>query len=99
MTAKWANDPFGVELPRLLQARGMSLRRLAKQVGVSDSHLSRVVRGVNYKSPSLELMAKIAQALDLPPDYFVENREAYVVSRVKSDARLRDSLYRRLRRR
>jgi transcriptional regulator with XRE-family HTH domain len=90
--------PFTDELPRLLRERGISLRALAEEVGVSDSHLSRVLRRADYKRASTELMTRIAKALDLPSDYFAEVREAFVVDRVRSDRKLRDELYDRLRR-
>ena len=97
MPAKWSDAPFTEELPRLLRERGTSLRALADEIGVSDSHLSRVVRRVDYKTASPDLMKKIATALALPPDYFPEFREAYVITHIKSDPKLRNSLYTRLR--
>ena len=42
---------------------------------------------------------RIARELDLPDDYFREVREAFVIDRIKRDGALRDSLYKRLRRR
>ena len=84
-------------MPRLLRDRGMSLRALARQVGISDSHLSRVLRRADYKKASPELTARVAVALQLPEDYFPEFREAYVLDRVKSDSKLRNDLYAQLR--
>src|SRR2546427_9793760 len=97
MRAKQSDSPFTEELPRLLQKRGMSLRALAKQIGISDSHLSRVVRRADYKTASPDLTRRIAVALGLAPDYFPEFREAYVIDRIRTDPKLRDSLYVRLR--
>lgn len=96
MRGKQTDNPFTAELPRLLRERGLSLRALAKQIGISDSHLSRVVRRADYKTASPELTSRVAVALGLPHDYFPEFREAYVVERIKSDARLRNELYSRL---
>jgi transcriptional regulator with XRE-family HTH domain len=90
------DTPFVEELPRLLRERGMSLRALAATMAISDSHLSRVIRRVDYKTPSPDLTRRAALALDLPPDYFPEFREAYVIERLKSDPRLRNDLYVRL---
>lgn len=90
------SEPFTAELPRLLRERRMSQRALAKQVGVSDSHLSRAVRRADYKTASPELMSRVAVALGLPEDYFPEFREAFVIEKIRSDPRLRDQLYRRL---
>ena len=99
VSAKRTDRPFVVELPRLLEEQGLSLRALARQAGVTDAHLSRVVRQVNYKTPSGELTRRVAVALGLPEDYFPEFREAFVIDRVRSDSRLREQLYKRLRRR
>jgi transcriptional regulator with XRE-family HTH domain len=69
---------------------------VARTAGVTDAHLSRVVRQVNYKSPSGDLARRVALALGLPEDYFPEFREAYVIDRVKRDPKLRERLYKRL---
>jgi transcriptional regulator with XRE-family HTH domain len=84
---------FGEELPELLKARGLSLRALARTVGVGDDHLSRVVRGARSKRATGELTRRVAVALKLPEDYFAEFRESFVIDEVHRDPNLRDSLY------
>lgn len=74
------------------------MRRLSQLAGVTDAHLSRVLRGVNYKTVSGDLARRVALALDLPEDYFPEYREVFVIDRVKNDAELRERVYKRLRR-
>lgn len=76
----------------------MSLRALAREIGVSDSHLSRVLRRSDYKTPSRDLMRRVSAALTLPADYFPEARESEVIERIKSDPKLRDKIYDQLRR-
>ena len=76
----------------------MSLRALARIVGVTDGHLSRILRRVDYKTPSADLTRRVAVALELPPDYFPEFREGFVVERVRSDPALRDKMYKQLQR-
>lgn len=88
---------FVDEVPRLLQERALSIRALAREAGVTDAHLSRVLRQMNYKTPSAELARRVAVALGLPEDYFPEFREAFVLERVRSDPRLREQLYKRFR--
>jgi transcriptional regulator with XRE-family HTH domain len=90
--------PFTQELPRLLKERQMSIRTLATTIGISDSHLSRVLRRADYKTPSPDLTRRVALALGLPSDYFREFREAYVIDRIKTDPKLLNRLYSRLRR-
>jgi transcriptional regulator with XRE-family HTH domain len=88
---------FSEEVPRLLAERGMSQQALADLVGVSQSHLSRVLRQVDYKTPSRELLRKVALAFELPEDYFPEYREMVVLEAIRADPELRDRLYRRVR--
>ena len=88
--------PFTEEVPDLLAERGMSLRALARAAGVDHGHLSRVLRREAYKTPSSELTARVAEAFDLPHDYFPEFREGFVLERIREDEALRERLYRRL---
>jgi antitoxin HigA-1 len=87
-----------VELPALLEERGVSLRKLAQSIGVNHSYLSRVLGAKGARPATAELAAAVARALELPDDYFPEYREAFVISRVREDPALRDRLYDRLRR-
>ena len=73
----------------------MSLRALAREVGVDHGYLSKAIRGAG-KVPSLRLAFQVAEALELRPDHFLEVREQFVVDRVREDPALRDRLYRRL---
>jgi transcriptional regulator with XRE-family HTH domain len=90
---------FVEELPSLLNERHLSLRGLAREAGVTDAHLSRLLRGVGYRTrPSADLAQRVAIALGLPPDYFREYREAAVIEEVKRDPQFREELYKRLKR-
>lgn len=99
MARQRTDQPFVIEVPRLLAEQQLSLRALARMTGVTDAHLSRVLRQVNYKTPSADLARRVAAALDLPEDYFPEFREGFVIEQVKRNPRLREELYKRLRRR
>ena len=88
--------PFAEELPRLLEERGLSQRKLAQLIDLNPSHLSRVLRGADKTRPSIDLIRRIAKALHLPAGYFPELREASVIERLKSDPGLRERLYRKL---
>jgi transcriptional regulator with XRE-family HTH domain len=96
MPSTWTNRPFIEEVPRLLAERGLSVSALARDAGVSQPYLSRVLRQQNYKTPSADLARRCALALDLPHDYFPEYRLGYLVDRLRDDPELRDRLYRRV---
>lgn len=74
----------------------MSASALARKAGVNHSHLSRAKRGKDYKSLSGDLVARLGRALELPPGYFPEEREAVAIELVRNDKELRDELYLRV---
>jgi transcriptional regulator with XRE-family HTH domain len=94
--AKQSALPLGKSLRELLSARGMSLRDLAAEVGVNQSHLSRILGARPARSVSGDLAGRIAIVLGLPIDYFPEYREAEVVAAVLHDPELRERIYRQL---
>ena len=51
----------GARIRELRHAKGMGLKPLAREVGVTHAHLSRVERG--EVQPSLDLLSRLAQAL------------------------------------
>jgi transcriptional regulator with XRE-family HTH domain len=88
--------PFVAEVLRLLDENSMSQRALARAIGMSSSHLSRVLRRVDYKTPSIDLMERVAAALGVSPEEFPEFREASVIAEVRVDPALRDALFEQL---
>lgn len=85
--------PLVDQLPGLMRERGLSTNRLAGMVGVSQSHLSRALRGADRKTIRGDLAARIAVALGLPEDWFPETREARLIQLLCGDPELRDRLY------
>jgi transcriptional regulator with XRE-family HTH domain len=85
--------PFAEELPKLLVERGLSQRDVARSIGINQSHLSRLSGLGARRLPSRSLAGAVAEALDLPVDYFVEYRRATVIEAMDSDAALRERLY------
>jgi transcriptional regulator with XRE-family HTH domain len=77
----------------------LSQRALARSIGVNQSHISRVLAESPKLPPSQQLCAQIAEALDLPRDYFVEYREAAAINAVRNDPALRERIYAGLKRR
>jgi transcriptional regulator with XRE-family HTH domain len=87
-------QPVHLELVSLLQARNLSLREAARRADVDVAHLSRITAGEKVASP--ELAARLAEALELPRDYFPEYRQGWLEQTLRRDPELRDRLYRDL---
>lgn len=51
------------ELPRILSEQGVSIRELARRIGISDAHLSRVLAA--RETTSADLARRISHALGL----------------------------------
>ena len=88
------NCPFGQAVTEVMRARHIGVRSLAREAGVSAGYLSRVLRKVDGKRASPELIKRIAKALDLPEDYFLETRRARIVALLEEDPRLVDEFER-----
>jgi hypothetical protein len=89
---KLTNRSFRDELPELLEARDLTLRALAREVGALDhGYLSRMLSG--KAAVNVRHAERIARRLGLPPDYFPEVREARVVAAISKSPRLRDWIY------
>ena len=93
MAERRATEPFAEEVRRLLAERGWSMRRLAREIEVDPTFISRVLNRRRYKTPTLRLTESVAQAFDLPPAYFAEYRELYLIERIKADPEIRDWLF------
>jgi PTS system nitrogen regulatory IIA component len=62
---------FGAALRVLRTDAGVSLRRLAEQIGVSSAYLSRVEHGRDH-APTADRLTEIARVLGLPPLLLLE---------------------------
>ena len=91
--ASRTSKPFAEAVPELLAEREMSLRALGRAAGVGDDHLSRVLRGARGKRPTPELARRVAEALDLPNEYFAEARLDFVVGQLTQRPTLLDEVY------
>ena len=63
---------LGSEVRQLRRARQMTLKAMAAASGVSLSHLSAIERGT--ANPSIDVIGKIAEALDVSSDWFFARR-------------------------
>lgn len=64
----------GTHLRKLRKERGFSLREVARRTDLSASFLSQVEHGIS--NVSLDSLIKIAEALDVPLMYFLEEQPA-----------------------
>lgn len=65
-------EPFRDALNRLIEERGLMQLELATEADVSESAISLYRSGKRNAKPAT--IAKIARALGLDPDYFIEYR-------------------------
>lgn len=88
---------LGSEMRQVRKVRLLTLKEVAETTGISVSHLSAIERSAT--SPSLDVVHRIAEALDIDPDWFFARRpgsgpmeRAYVVR--KRNRRDLNRLYR-----
>lgn len=79
---------FGTRVRRLRQERGMTLKELGTRAECSATYLSEIERGKT--SPTLAALTRIAEALQKPRAYFLEDEELPEVSVVLRGERRRD---------
>ncbi len=63
---------LGSEMRQVRKARQLTLKQVAEETGISVSHLSAIERGTT--NPSLDVVHKVAGALDIEPDWFFARR-------------------------
>jgi transcriptional regulator with XRE-family HTH domain len=85
------------ELPALLAERGISYRKFAQAIGVTQSYLSRTLNA--ERAPSTRILEAAAVELGFSKDYFPEYREHAAIEALKRDGALRDSIYDSVKRR
>jgi transcriptional regulator with XRE-family HTH domain len=78
------SQPFGQRLRQERQKRGWTLKELSRRSGVSVSHISSLERGVRMK-PSVEAAKRLADALALPLEFFLEDPSASMRAATLSD--------------
>lgn len=62
---------FGKRVRELRKERGLSQVELASKVGIDRSYMGFLERG--ERNPSLEMIAKIAEALSVTPDELLKS--------------------------
>ena len=92
---RYATEPFGPAVERLMNESGVTYRALAAKTGLSAGYLNHLVHG-NRPVPSNDVVRTLADALDVEPEYFREYRVRAITERLEAMPELVDRLYRRL---
>lgn len=95
-TSPKSHEPMSTALAGLLEERGMTQAQLWRAAGVSQGAISRYLsgtRGTRIDSRGARALEKVAGALDIGPEYFLEYRAWMVRQVALDDPGLADDLY------
>jgi transcriptional regulator with XRE-family HTH domain len=92
---RYSEQPFGQTAIGLMDETGITYRGLAAKTGLSAGYLNHIMHG-NRPVPSNEIMARLAAALGVEPEHFLEYRVRVITERLEQMPELVDRLYRRL---
>jgi transcriptional regulator with XRE-family HTH domain len=87
------NQAFRDAVADLLDEREWSQRDLSAVVGVDPAHVSRLLKRGSRLRATPQLIARVARALEVEPEFFVEYREWCVLEAVRGNPSLRERLY------
>ena len=93
---RFSEEPFGATITHLMEEAGITYRGLAERTGLSAGYLNHVVHG-NRPVPSGDVVAKLATALGVEAEHFLEVRIRAITERLEAMPDLVDRLYKRLR--
>ena len=92
---RFSDEPFGPTIQRLMAETGVTYRGLADKTNLSAGYLNHLVHG-NRPVPSNEVVARLAKALGVEPEHFVEVRLRTITERLEAMPDMIDRLYKRL---
>jgi len=92
---RFSEEPFGPTMERLMDESGLTYRALASKTRLSAGYLNHVVHG-NRPVPSNDIVERLAAALGVEPEHFLEYRVRTITERLERMPELVDRLYRRL---
>ncbi len=92
---KFSEEPFGPTMERLMEETGLTYRGLAAKTSLSAGYLNHVVHG-NRPVPSNAIVERLAGALGVEPEHFLEYRLRVITDRLERMPDLIDRLYKRL---
>jgi transcriptional regulator with XRE-family HTH domain len=92
---RYSDEPFGPTIERLMEETGTTYRGLAARSDLSAGYLNHIVHG-NRPVPSNDVIARIAESLDVEPEHFREYRIRVITDKLEAMPELIDRLYKRL---
>jgi transcriptional regulator with XRE-family HTH domain len=92
---RYSEEDFGPTIERLMAETGTTYRGLADKADLSAGYLNHIVHG-NRPVPSNDVIARIADSLDVEPEHFREYRIRVITEKLEQMPELIDRLYRRL---
>jgi transcriptional regulator with XRE-family HTH domain len=82
-------------MERLMDDNALTYRGLVEKTGLSAGYLNHLVRG-NRPLPSTEVIGRLARALAVEPDHFLEVRLRTTAERLQMRPDMIDRLFKRL---
>ena len=92
---RFSEDAFGATIERLMDEAGVTYRGLAAKTDLSAGYLNHLVHG-NRPVPSNEVIARLAEALGVEPEHFVEYRLRVITEKLEQVPAMIDRLYKQL---
>ena len=92
---RYASEPFGAAVERLMNETGITYRALAAKTGLSAGYLNHLVHG-NRPVPSNDVVETLAKALDVEAEHFREYRVRVITEKLEPMPELVDRLFKRL---
>jgi transcriptional regulator with XRE-family HTH domain len=92
---RFSEEPFGATIERLMDETGVTYRGLAAKTDLSAGYLNHLVHG-NRPVPSKEVIERLAGALGVEPEHFVEYRLRVITERLVQLPAMIDRLYKQL---
>jgi transcriptional regulator with XRE-family HTH domain len=92
---RFSEDRFGPTAIALMDENGVTYRGLAAKSGLSAGYLNHIMHG-NRPVPANGVIERVAGALDVEPEHFLEYRLRVITERLEQMPELVDRLYRRL---
>jgi len=92
---RFSEEPFGATVERLMDETGVTYRGLAAKTGLSAGYLNHLVHG-NRPVPSDKVVKRLAGALGVEPEHFLEYRLRVITEQLEKMPELVDRLYKRL---